>query len=78
MDASRRRLSKHQVTLPVAVLQAAGLAAGDEVQVRVTGSGWLEIVKRDPDAFVARYAGTFDSNTFPPGYLDEQRAEWSE
>jgi len=41
--------SKNQVTLPVAALQEAGIAAGDELVVRVDGKGRLSLVReRDP------------------------------
>ena len=68
--------SKHQVTIPVAALREAGLEAGDEVEVRVTGRGHLELVKSDPDRVIERYAGIFDDSVYPDDYLDQQRAEW--
>ena len=64
---------KHQVTIPVDALRAAGLEAGDDVVIRATGSGQLEIVRTKD--LVRKYAGIFDG-VYPPGYLEELRGEW--
>jgi AbrB family looped-hinge helix DNA binding protein len=66
--------SKHQVTLPVRVLEDAGLEAGDEVVIRVVGRGRIE-VERAEDV-IDRYAGSLPAGTYPLGYLDELRNEW--
>lgn len=66
--------SKNQVTIPVAALAAVGLHAGDEVEIRAAGAGRLELVRAvDP---VDRFAGIVDDDVYPPGYLDDLRAEW--
>jgi bifunctional DNA-binding transcriptional regulator/antitoxin component of YhaV-PrlF toxin-antitoxin module len=65
---------KNQVTVPVAVLRAAGLEPGDDVRIQAVGPGRLELVRADD--LVARYAGVFDSTVYPEGYLDELRREW--
>lgn len=66
--------SKNQVTLPVDVLQAAGLRSGDDVVINATANGRIEI--STPEAFVDRFAGVFGSDVYPTGYLERLRAEW--
>jgi len=69
------RLSrKNQITLPLRVLKEAGLTAGDELEVRATAPGRLEVERRDD--LVARFAGSAPLGTWPPGHLDELRDEW--
>lgn len=64
--------SKNQVTVPVAVLEEAGLHAGDQVIVEALEVGELR---------VRRGEATFDSafgaltGTYPPGYLERLDAE---
>ena len=66
--------SKHQVTIPVSILREAGLAAGDEVVIRASGNGRIEIERSDD--LVRRFAGSLPAGTYPDGYLDELRGEW--
>jgi bifunctional DNA-binding transcriptional regulator/antitoxin component of YhaV-PrlF toxin-antitoxin module len=54
---------KHQITTPVRVLRAAGIASGDDVIVRA-------------DDLVSRYAGSLPPGTYPAGYLEQLRDEW--
>jgi bifunctional DNA-binding transcriptional regulator/antitoxin component of YhaV-PrlF toxin-antitoxin module len=68
--------SKHQVTIPVSILREAGLAAGDEVVIRASGHGRIEIERADD--LVRRFAGSLPAGTYPDGYLDELRGEWRE
>lgn len=68
--------SKHQVTIPVRVLEEAGLRAGDEVVIRARGNGQIAIERADD--LIRRYAGSLPSGTYPRGYLDQVRGEWRE
>jgi bifunctional DNA-binding transcriptional regulator/antitoxin component of YhaV-PrlF toxin-antitoxin module len=63
--------SKHQVTLPVESLTAAGLRAGDEVTIEAEGPD--TIVVRRAGKGVAAAIGVFDG-LYGPGYLDRLRA----
>lgn len=69
-----RLSTKNQVTIPVEVLRAAGLTAGDDVVIRATGSGRIEIERADD--LIKRFAGTLPAGTYPPGYLTDVRDEW--
>ncbi len=66
--------TKNQVTIPVEVLRAAGLTAGDEVVIRASGSGRIEI--EHTDDLIKRFAGTLPAGIYPPGYLSDVRDEW--
>ena len=65
--------SKHQVTLPMEALAAAGVRAGDSLKVEARPNG--EIVLRLEEDPIERFAGVFDG-MYPAGYLDELRDEW--
>jgi bifunctional DNA-binding transcriptional regulator/antitoxin component of YhaV-PrlF toxin-antitoxin module len=65
--------AKHQVTLPVATLQQAGLRTGDTLRAEVRGPGEILLV-RDEDP-LDRFAGAL-TGVYEPGELDELRDEW--
>jgi AbrB family looped-hinge helix DNA binding protein len=65
--------SKNQVTLPVEVMRAAGLAPGDEVTIRRAGEG--EIVVAVRGSRVRRHAG-IATGIYRSGELDQLRDEW--
>jgi bifunctional DNA-binding transcriptional regulator/antitoxin component of YhaV-PrlF toxin-antitoxin module len=68
--------SKNQITIPVDILREAGVAAGDDVVIRASGKGRIEVERTDD--LVDRYAGSLPSGTYPPGHLEELRGEWRE
>ena len=65
--------AKHQVTLPIATLQQAGLRTGDTLRAEVRGPGEILLV-RDEDP-LDRFAGAL-TGAYRPGELDELRDEW--
>jgi len=68
------RLSrKNQVTVPVAVVRAAGLQVGDELRAEAVGPGEVRLV-REEDPLQA-FAGSV-SGLHSTGYLKALRAEW--
>jgi AbrB family looped-hinge helix DNA binding protein len=74
-----RLSSKRQVTLPLKVTKALGLAAGDELRVEMEGN---RIVLSREDSLAERRrrairaaAGTM-TGVYEPGYLDRLRDEW--
>lgn len=64
--------SKHQITIPVAALEEAGLHAGDQVLVEVLDDGELRI-RRGALEFEAAFGAL--TGTYPPGYLGRLDAE---
>jgi bifunctional DNA-binding transcriptional regulator/antitoxin component of YhaV-PrlF toxin-antitoxin module len=63
--------SKHQVTLPVEMLELAGLQAGDEVTFESDGPDRI-VVRRTPPQ-PDRALGVFDG-LYEPDYLERLRA----
>jgi bifunctional DNA-binding transcriptional regulator/antitoxin component of YhaV-PrlF toxin-antitoxin module len=66
---------KHQVTLPVETLRAAGLEPGDDVRVEAVAPGRLALFRSDD--LVDEFAGAFGSDEYPDGYLESLRDEWT-
>jgi len=64
--------SKHQVTLPVESLAAAGLRPGDEVAIEAEGEDRIVVHRAAPD--LAHALGVFDG-LYEPDYLERLRAE---
>lgn len=69
--------SQNQVTIPVAVLRRAKLAAGDRVRVEVDAVGRLRIAPLDmsPEDVVRRLAEGALPDLYPDGFIDELREE---
>lgn len=67
-----RLSSKNQVTIPVAVLAETGVKSGERLRVVAAGPGRITLERVDNP--VDRFAGAL-SGLFPPGFLEELRAE---
>jgi len=65
--------AKHQITIPIAAVTAAGLRTGDRLRAEAKGRGRVLLV-RDDDP-VARHAGAL-TGVYRRGELDELRGEW--
>ena len=66
-----RVTSKHQITIPVAALRAAGIGPGDVLVARAEATGRI-VLERSTDP-LARFAGSI---AYPEGYLEALRSEW--
>ena len=64
--------AKNQVTIPVAVLQEAGLHAGDQVVVEAVEDGELR-VRRGAVSFDGAFGAL--TGTYPRGYLEQLDVE---
>jgi bifunctional DNA-binding transcriptional regulator/antitoxin component of YhaV-PrlF toxin-antitoxin module len=69
-----RLSSKHQATIPVAVLAEAGMRAGERLRVEALGPGRI-VLTRAEDSF-EELLGALGDDVYPPGYLQELRGEW--
>jgi AbrB family looped-hinge helix DNA binding protein len=67
--------TKNQVTIPVAVLEEAGLRAGDQVVVEALEEGELR-VRRGAFSFERAFGAL--TGTYPPGYLERLDREDAE
>jgi bifunctional DNA-binding transcriptional regulator/antitoxin component of YhaV-PrlF toxin-antitoxin module len=65
--------AKHQLTIPIKVMNEAGLRTGDRVRAEPRGRGKVLLIREDDP--IARYAGTL-TGVYQPGELDELRDEW--
>ncbi len=74
-----RLSSKRQVTIPLHVLQEAGLGPGDELKVEVDRAGRVVLTRAevvtDRRRAIEETAVSF-TGMYPPGYLDKLRDEW--
>lgn len=66
--------SKHQITVPVDALRAAGISPGDELEVEAVERGRIVLARADDP--LRRFAGSM-TGVYPPGYLDRLRDEWA-
>jgi bifunctional DNA-binding transcriptional regulator/antitoxin component of YhaV-PrlF toxin-antitoxin module len=69
-----RLSSKHQATIPVAVLAEAGVQAGERLRVEALGPGRIVLTRATED--FDELLGALGDDVYPPGYLDDLRGEW--
>lgn len=65
--------ARNQATLPVAVLDRAGLRAGDEVRVEAVGAGRILLTRAT--AASQRFAGCL-TGVYGRGYVTRLRRDW--
>lgn len=73
--STSRLSSKNQLTVPVSILRAVGLAAGDEVEFTVNNAGFIEIQSAISSNSVLDLVGAFPG-VFDGFDQDEERASW--
>jgi bifunctional DNA-binding transcriptional regulator/antitoxin component of YhaV-PrlF toxin-antitoxin module len=66
--------SKHQVTIPVDALRAAGLEPGDTLKVEAASAG--RVVLTRVDELLGRYSGCVDSGGELWRQVEGLREEW--
>lgn len=64
---------KHQITIPIGAVRAAGLRTGDRMRAEAKGRGRVLLVREDDP--VARHAGAL-TGVYRRGELDKLRDEW--
>jgi bifunctional DNA-binding transcriptional regulator/antitoxin component of YhaV-PrlF toxin-antitoxin module len=69
-----RLSSKHQATIPVAVLAEAGVKAGERLRVEALGPGRIVLTRADDS--IEDLLGALGDDVYPTGYLEELRREW--
>ena len=65
--------AKHQITIPVRAMAAAGLRTGDRLRAEARGRGRVLLVREDDP--VGRHAGAL-TGLWERGELDALRDEW--
>ena len=65
--------SKHQITIPVDALRAAGLEVGERVVAHADGPGRV-VLEREDDV-LAEFAGAM-TGAYAANEVDDLRAEW--
>lgn len=65
--------AKHQITIPIGAMTAAGLQTGDRVRAEAAGRGRVLLVREEDP--VQRHAGAL-TGVYRRGELDKLRDEW--
>ncbi|WP_373064006.1 AbrB/MazE/SpoVT family DNA-binding domain-containing protein [Gemmatimonas sp.] len=66
--------SKHQITIPVAILRAAGIKVGERVSVTCDGMGRV-VLERERDV-LAKFVGAL-TGVYHRDEVDTLRDEWA-
>ena len=73
--STSRLSSKNQLTVPVDIVRAVGLTAGDEVEFALNDNGFIEVTKIGTHNKLLDLAGTF-SDIFDDFDLEAERDSW--
>lgn len=68
--------SKYQATIPQAAAEAAGIQPGDELRVEAAGDGRVVMTREEDPVDALAALGAKLAVHYPPGHLEELRAEW--
>ena len=74
--------AKRQITLPISVVERAGLRVGEELAVEVDGNGRVIVSRSEGETVGDRRRRALDRaagalpGVWPTGALDELRDEW--
>jgi len=71
-----RVTSKYQATIPQAAAEAAGIQPGDELRVEAAGEGRVIFTREENPVRALAALGEKFGIHYPPGHLEELRAEW--
>lgn len=71
-----RVTSRYQATIPQAAAEAAGIQPGDELRVEAAGDGRVIMTREEDPVDALAALGRKLAVHYPPGYLEELRAEW--
>ncbi len=66
--------SKHQVTIPRAAFETAGLRTGDTLRVEAAGTGRVTLTRLD--ALLERYRGALPAQTISNADIEQMREQW--
>jgi bifunctional DNA-binding transcriptional regulator/antitoxin component of YhaV-PrlF toxin-antitoxin module len=72
-DRGAKISAKHQITIPIRAMNAAGLRRGDRLRAEPRGRGRVLLVREDDP--VERHAGSL-TGLYRRGELDRLRDEW--
>lgn len=81
--AITRLSSKNQITLPVAMVRALGMQAGDEINLRILGDTiYLSRRPQTADEWIAKFSGSihvpgWETKEKIDAYVQQERDSWT-